>query len=344
MNIARALNQFVAKPLLSAVKWGFRTECCTSSNRPAGGDACRYKGCLFLISAFVLSFSPNQVFASGPAKVIELWPGTAPGDKGDIGQEQDITKPNDGLVAGKPVIRLGNVSKPTMSVYRPPAAIDTGTAILICPGGGYQILAMDLEGTEVCDWLNSIGVTAALLKYRVPKRAGLEKHTAALQDAQRALGLLRQQAKEWGVTPTKIGVLGFSAGGHLAASLSNNYEQRTYPVVDDADATDCRPDFTVLIYPAYLTVKEEGDKVAPDLNLTTNTPPTFMAMTEDDPIRVDTVLFYASALRKLKVPFELHVYPTGGHGYGLRPSKDLVTTWPQRTADWMRNRGLLQPK
>lgn len=285
--------------------------------------------------AFVMVFTPAYGRAAEPAKVIELWNGAAPGDKGELGPEHDTTKPSDNLVAGKRLIRLGNVSKPTIAVYRPLTGKDTGAAVMVCPGGAYSILAMDLEGTEVCDWLNSQGITGVLLKYRVPKRAGLEKHTAALQDAQRALGLVRYHSKEWGIDPKRIGVLGFSAGGHLAAALSNNYEQRTYPKVDDADAVNCRPDFAVLIYPAYLTVKEQNDRIAPDLNITSNTPPTFLAMAEDDPVRVETALYYALALRKASVPFELHVYPQGGHGYGLRPTKDLVTTWPQRAAEWM---------
>ena len=282
--------------------------------------------------------------AAEPAKVIDLWPSAAPGEKGDIGAEADVTKSSDGLIAGKAVIRLGNVAKPTIAIYRPSNSKPDAPAVLVCPGGGYYILAMDLEGTEVCEWLNSIGVTAVLLKYRVPKRQGLEKHTAALQDAQRAMGILRHRAAEIGVDPKRIGVLGFSAGGHLAALASNQTEARTYPLLDDADQENCRPDFTILIYPAYLTVKEKGDTIAPEINLSTNTPPTFMAMAEDDPIRVETVLFYSAALRKVDVPFELHVYPTGGHGYGLRPTKDLVTTWPQRAADWMRSRGLMDPR
>jgi acetyl esterase/lipase len=288
---------------------------------------------LLVCSAFALI--PCYSVASEPSKVIELWNGPAPGDKGDVGEEADTTKPTDRPVAGKPVIRLGHVSKPTISVYRPSAAKDTGAAVVVCPGGAYQILAMDLEGTEVCDWLNSIGVTGVLLKYRVPKRAGLEKHTAALQDAQRALGIVRSHAKEWNLDPKRIGILGFSAGGHLAAALSNNYEQRTYPKVDDADAVSCRPDFAIVIYPGYLVVKEENNKIAPELNITSNTPPTFLAMAEDDPVRVENALYYAEALHKAKVSVELHIYPTGGHGYGLRPTKDLVTTWPQRAADWL---------
>jgi acetyl esterase/lipase len=211
----------------------------------------------------------------------------------------------------------------------------------VCPGGGYHILALDLEGVEVCEWLNSIGVTGILLKYRVPKREGLEKHAIALQDAQRSMGLVRMNAKSWGIDSQRIGVLGFSAGGHLSAALSCNYQKRTYPRVDEADALSCRPDFTVLVYPAYLTVAEQGDKVAPDLPITTNTPPAFIVMAQDDPVRVENALFFSAALNKAKVPFELHVYPAGGHGYGLRPSKHKVTTWPERLADWMGSSGLL---
>jgi acetyl esterase/lipase len=282
--------------------------------------------------------------ASEPVKVIELWPSGAPGEKGNMGEERDTTKPTDQLIAGKPVIRLGNVSKPTIRIYRPPASKDSGAAVLVFPGGGYHILAMDLERTEVCDWLNSIGVSGVLLKYRVPNREGLEKHAAPLQDAQRALGLVREHAKEWGINPQRIGALGFSAGGHLAAALSKSCDERTYPPIDAADKVSCRPDFQILIYPGGLTRKDEGDKVASEVGVTTNTPPTFIAMAGDDPVRVENAIYYALAMKNTKVPVELHVYPTGGHGYGLRPSKELVTTWPQRTADWMRSRGLLDPR
>lgn len=277
-------------------------------------------------------------------EAIPLWPGTAPGDKPGLGEEKDTTKPTDDLVGGRRLIRLGNVSQPTLTIYRPPAAQANGAAVVVCPGGGYHILAMDLEGTEVCEWLNSIGVTGVLLKYRVPRREGLEKHTAALQDAQRAMGLTRQHAKEWGIDPQRIGVLGFSAGGHLAAAASANTTSRTYPEVDAADRLDARPNFTVLIYPAYLTVKEQGDKVAPELPITTNTPPTFIAICQDDPVRVENAYFFALALKQGGVPAELHVYPTGGHGYGLRPSNQLVTTWPARVTDWMRSRGWLEKR
>jgi len=250
-----------------------------------------------------------------------------------------MTKASDGKVAGTNVIRLGNVSVPTLTLYRPPAGRDTGTAVLVCPGGAYRILAMDLEGTEVCAWLNSLGVTAALLKYRVPLRAEREKHAAPLQDAQRAMSLLRHRAKEFGLNPERLGVLGFSAGGHLAAVLSTGGNTRTYAAIDNVDEKNCRPDFTLLIYPAYLTVKEQGDKLAPELNVTAQTPPAFVAMTQDDPVRVENALYYTLALKQAKVPVELHVYPTGGHGYGLRPTKEVVTTWPARASEWMQARG-----
>src|SRR5882724_5285815 len=198
------------------------------------------------------AFTLRPSFAAEPVKEIQIWPGAAPGEKGDIGEEHDITKPSDELIAGKRVIRLGNVSNPTIAVYRPPSDKNTGVAVLICPGGGYHILAMDLEGTEVCDWLNSIGITGVLLKYRVPKRQGEEGHAFPLQDGQRALGLVRQHAKEWGIDPRRVGVLGFSAGGHLAAALSNNYDRRVYPAGDEADEKSCRPDFAILLYPGLL--------------------------------------------------------------------------------------------
>jgi len=282
----------------------------------------------------------STVSAAG-VPVIELWPHDVPGGKEASGEEADITKPGDNLVAGKRLIRLGNVSKPTLSIYRPPAAKDTGAAVLVCPGGAYQILALDLEGTEVCEWLNAIGMTGVLLKYRVPPRAGMERFAAPLQDAQRAMGLIRQHAREWKLDPQRIGILGFSAGGHLAAATSCNYERRTYPVVDAADKQSCRPDFAVLVYPAYLTVKTNGESLAPELPVTTNTPPTFIVMAEDDPVRVENALGYARALKNSNVPVELHVYPTGGHGYGLRRTQEPVTTWPDRAADWLRSRQLL---
>jgi acetyl esterase/lipase len=279
--------------------------------------------------------------AGGAPRTLDLWPGPAPGEQEAIGEEKDMTKPTDNLVGGKPVIRLGNVSKPTITILQPPKDKNTGAAVVVLPGGGYHIVALDLEGTEVAEWLNSIGVTAVIVKYRVPRRAGLEKHAAPLQDAQRAFGLARQRAKEWSIDPKRIGVLGVSAGGHLAAVLCNSTEKRTYPAVDDADKVSCRPDFMISIHPAYLTIKEEGDRIAPEVKVTTNTPPTFLVMAQDDPVRVENVIYYFMALKQAGVPSELHVYPTGGHGYGLRRTEHFVTTWPDRAADWMRSQKLL---
>jgi acetyl esterase/lipase len=289
------------------------------------------------------SLSANAAMPSGP---IELWPQIPPGDTAEsmkaLGGEKDISKPGEGLVAGKPLIRLGNVSKPTITISKPAPDKDTGAAVLVCPGGAYYILAMDLEGTEVVSWLNSIGVTGILLKYRVPARPNRERYEAALQDAQRAMGLVRHNAREWGINPHRIGVMGFSAGGHLSAALSNNYEKRSYPVVDDADQQSSKPDFTLLVYPAYLTVEKEGDRVASELKITAQTPPTLLIQAGDDPVRVETSLYYYLALKQARVPAEMDIFATGGHGYGLRHTTDAVTDWPRRATRWMQGLGVLE--
>lgn len=272
---------------------------------------------------------------------VKLWPGRAPGETKELPAERDTTQTTDGLIAGRRLIRLGNVSEPTIEIHPAPESNRNGAAVLVCPGGGYHILAMDLEGSEVCQWLNSIGVTGVLLKYRVPRREGLEKHAAPLQDAQRAMGIVRRRAAEWGIDPKRVGVLGFSAGGHLAAALSTA-PQRTYSRLDEADDLSYRPDFSVLVYPGYLTVKEEQDRVAPELKITAETPPTFLVMAQDDPVRVENVLGYAMGLKQANVPFELHVYPTGGHGYGLRRTANPVTSWPDRVGEWLKARGVLE--
>jgi len=273
---------------------------------------------------------------------IPLWPAGAPGETGNIGAEADLTKPTDGQPGGKRVARIGNVTVPTITVYRPEADKDTGAAVVVCPGGGYHILAWDLEGTEICDWLNSIGVTGVLLKYRVPTRPGAERYVAPLQDAQRAIGLVREHAGEWKLDPKHIGILGFSAGGHLSAAASTNCSERTYPKVDQADEQSSRPDFAVLVYPAYLSGKDE--KVSPELKISSTTPPTFIVQTEDDPIHIENSLIYYRALVTAKVPAELHVYPTGGHGYGMRPSEKAVSGWPKLVEQWLLGLGVVPRK
>jgi acetyl esterase/lipase len=267
---------------------------------------------------------------------IPLWPKGAPGEKGDVGAEKSETKGN--------ITRISNVTQPTLTVFPAPPDHNTGTAVVICPGGGYNILAWDLEGTEVAEWLNTLGVTGIVLKYRVPARKGQERYAAPLQDAQRAVGVVRHRAPEWGIDPHRIGILGFSAGGHLSATLCTNHDKRTYERVDDADDVACRPDFAVLIYPAYLTAGKENDQLAPELKVTKETPPTFIVLTEDDPVHVECGLVYYLALKKAKVPAEMHLYPKGGHGYGLRSSSNLVSTWPKRAEDWLRSLGLLERK
>jgi acetyl esterase/lipase len=285
-----------------------------------------------------MAWGAATLYGADQPETINVWPEGAPGEDGSIGEEKAETGKGDNI------IRIGNVSKPILEIHRPSKETDVGTAVIICPGGGYNILAWNLEGTEVADWLNSVGVTGIVLKYRVPTRKGQEAtHLAQLQDAQRALSLVRSKAKDWGIAPDRVGILGFSAGGHLAAHASTHHAERSYTKVDAADEQSCRPDFTVLIYPAYLVQKNSID-LAPEIKVDSSTPPAFMAHTEDDPVTSDSSLFYFRALKNNKIQGELHVYPTGGHGYGLRPKKDYISTWPKRAEDWLRSRGLLEKK
>jgi len=299
----------------------------------------------FCFVLLLMAFGAGSLALGGNVSdPIPLWPKGPPDEKGNIGQERDTTKPNGQLVAGQRVIRLSNVSQPTITLYRPPRRKDNGTAVIVCSGGGYIFLAMDLEGTEICQWLNSIGVTGVLLKYRVPKRPGDEQHVLPLQDAQRALGLVRYHAREWKIDPKRIGVLGFSAGGHLAAHLSNRFDKRAYEPVDEADLASCRPDFAMLIYPGALVLKNPYSQLAPEFKVTARTSPTFLIQTEDDSVRVENSLFYYLALKNAKAPVEMHLYPTGGHGYGLRPTANLVSSWPSRAKEWLGELGLLERK
>ena len=305
----------------------------------------RIAGCLALscLSVVAVLLGARAEAADAPAKTaaqhetIRLWPGTAPGEKPGPNKERD-TSPGSGI------IRLGNVTVPTITIFPPAADKNTGAAVVVCPGGGYSILAYDLEGTEICQWLNSIGVTGVLLKYRVPPHKGVPRYQAPLQDAQRAIGIVRSRAKDWKIDPERIGILGFSAGGHLAATASNTFDGRTYPAVDAADKASCRPDFTILIYPAYLAAKGNDLKLAPEIQVTPHTPPAFITMTEDDPVHMEGAFAYVLALKHAKIPAELHIYPKGGHGYGLRPSKNEVSHWPERAAEWMKAQGLLHGK
>jgi len=268
---------------------------------------------------------------------MKLWPQGAPGETGDIGPEE-VLPARDGEL---PVQRVSNVTEPTITVYRPDSQTNTGTAVVICPGGGYNILAWDKEGTEVAEWLNGLGVTGIVVKYRVPRRAEQPKHLAPLQDAQRSVSLVRQHAAEWGIDPQRIGILGFSAGGHLSATAATNWDQRQYAAVDAADEVSCRPDFAVLVYPAYLV---EADKLSPEIRVTSDAPPTFFAHAGNDRIGPENSIALYLALKKAGVPAELHVYADGGHGFGLRDLKLPVSDWPQHCANWMKSRGLIGPE
>ncbi|HEX7962807.1 MAG TPA: alpha/beta hydrolase, partial [Terriglobales bacterium] len=248
--------------------------------------------------------------------------------------EMNMTTAKDRVVAGKPVVRIGNVSKPTLTVYAPKDK-SNGAAVVVFPGGSYRIVSIDLEGTEVCDWLNTISVTCVLVKYRVPNSGPYPKSPAALQDAQRALGMVRAHAAEWHIDPHRIGVLGFSAGAHLSAALSTHFEQRLYDSVDAADQLSCRPDFAVILYPGYISLAEQNFALNPEIHPTEQTPPTFIAQSEDDPVHVENAIVYYQTLKNAKVPAEMHLFAKGGHGYGLRRTDLPVTHWPDLVQTWL---------
>jgi acetyl esterase/lipase len=339
---------------------------------------------LFLALCFLSVFgalrAQKPVWQPSPGhKQLPIWPGRAPDPQPVAGPEFAETTGKDSLVAGRPWVAVEMVSQPTMTVYSPQGK-NTGAAVVVFPGGGYQILAIDLEGTEVCDWLTSRGITCVLLKYRVP---GEEKYRApgdrtypksgpypespmALEDAQRTMGLVRFHAAEWRIDPHKIGVLGFSAGGHMVAAMSTHFAQRLYPAIDAADKESCRPDFAVAIYPGHLSLSaaewdaSQGAKkfvishpehettadrqfgLNPDLHITSHTPPTFLLQNEDDHVdNVNDSLAYYIALKKAGVPVEMHLYPQGGHAFGLRRTNLPATAWPQLVETWLGAIGMI---
>jgi len=281
---------------------------------------------------------------------ILIWPEAAPGTEPKEDQESFGT--TEQLVAGKPWTYVQNVSQPAMTVYSPRGE-NSGVAIIVFPGGGYQDLAIDLEGTEVCEWLASHGITGVLLKYRVPHSGPSWQRDCncyvnpqpqpALQDAQRALGLIRSRAAEWHIDPQKIGVLGFSAGGHLVAAISNDFAQRCYPAVDGADTVSCRPDFAVAVYPGHLWMREAGPHALnPDVHVTSDTPPTFLLHAETDSVdNANHSLVYFSALKEAGIPVEMHLYTHGGHAFGLRRTGDPITAWPELLEKWLTTIGMI---
>ncbi len=275
--------------------------------------------------------------AQTPAPVVlKLWPGAVPGEQSfDASKVVPPAPRNDGIE------RIGLVTEPTLTVYPAPAPGNTRTAVLVAPGGGYNILAWNHEGTEIAEWLNSLGVSAAVLKYRVPRRSPDIPHAAPLQDAQRALALMRQNAAAWGFDTDRVGMLGFSAGGHLTVMTAVTAGERTYPAQDAADEQVAAPNFLIPIYPAYLADERVPGELYPSIKVTAAFPPTFMAVTHDDVLRGLNAARLYIALRTANVSGELHIYTRGGHGYGIRPSDNPVSTWHHRLADWLRIEGWL---
>jgi len=303
---------------------------------------------VFFLVVWLCAGRPAPAADNPPA--VELWPGKVPEETGNLGEERSLMSPKlerKQVEVTEPTRLVTNVSKPTITIYRPAKDKDAGTAMLICPGGGYWNLYWQLEGEEVATWLNSLGVTGIILKYRVPRRPDEPRGEPArrpLQDAQRAVSLVRSKAHQWGIAPERIGMVGFSAGGHLAIATATRFEKRTYEPIDDVDKISCRPDFAVAVYSGYLKPKDR-DELSPGLRVPAGTPPIFLAHGGDDLISPPehSVVMYL-ALRRAGVPAELHVYARAAHDFGVRPSDQPCTTWTQSCATWLRHQGFLKPK
>jgi acetyl esterase/lipase len=292
-----------------------------------------------------------SVWQPSPGHVqVPIWPHLPAHGQSPPGPETVTTRLNDHLVAGRPWAYVSNVSQPTLTVYAPQGK-NTGAAVIVFPGGGYQILAIDLEGTEVCGWLASRGITCVLLKYRVPnvgpqwdQQCGCDSTTRSSmppEDAQRTIRLVRFHAAEWHLDPHRIGVLGFSAGGHLVAAVSTHFDRRVYPAVDSADRESSRPDFAVALYPGHLFDRNTSALNA-EIQVTRETPPTFILQAENDDVDgVSNALIYYIALKNAGVPAELHLYAEGGHAFGLRRTKYPITAWPQLAETWLRAIGMV---
>lgn len=302
-----------------------------------------------IVSAvFLLLLTATLTTAADKPLVVDLWPGKPPGDVGIKGEEKVFQlqvkgKPYE--VGGKPTHWITNVSKPTLTVYPAPKEKNTGVAMLICPGGGYHNLGWDVEGEEVAAWLNSVGITGIILKYRCPRREGDAKGVppiGPLKDAQRAVSLVRSRAKEWGINPNKIGMVGFSAGGHLAAATAMNFDKRAYDPIDDIDKISCRPDFAIPLYSGYL-VGNDNDVLSADMRASKETPPILLIHATDDPIsKVENSVICYLALKKAGAPVEMHIYGSGGHGFGVRKVGHPCETWTDRCTDWLAKQGFLK--
>jgi acetyl esterase/lipase len=299
----------------------------------------------------VYGSAPGETMGWQPAAghtQVAIWPGTAP-DAQPVPGPETVTESKE-LLAGKPTTAVTNVTRPTLTVYEPTGK-NTGAAVVVIPGGGFQILAIDLEGTEVCDWLTSRGITCVLLKYRVPSEPydwkcdcrphNLSISVPSLQDVQRTVKLVRFHSAEWHVDPHKVGVLGFSAGGFLVAEISTNFERRLYSPVDAADKESARPDFAMPIYPGHLATA--SDTLNPNISVSSKTPPTFLVQAEDDYVDgVKQSMVYYNALAKAHVPAEMHLYTHGGHAFGLRRTNLPITGWPELAEAWLRAIGIIE--
>jgi acetyl esterase/lipase len=303
-----------------------------------------------LLAACATAYANSAVWQPADGRTqMPIWPGAAPDAQALPGPEYARTGKS--LIAGKPVVAISNVAQPTMTVYAPTGK-NTGAAVVVFPGGGFQILAMDLEGTEVCDWLTSRGITCVLLKYRVPGvpydwRCDCRPHNLAisvpsLQDAQRTLGMVRLHAAEWHIDAHKIGVLGFSAGGYLVAEVSTHFTRRLYTPLDAADRESSRPDFAVAVYPGHLATEDDAMHLNPNVPVSRETPPTFLVQAEDDKVDgVNQALVYFTALKAVGVPVEMHLYAHGGHAFGLRRTSLPITAWPGLVDTWLHTIGIV---
>lgn len=286
----------------------------------------------------------------GDPLAVELWPGAAPDENAKIGPERIRMSPaleRKQVEITNSTTMVTDVTKPTITIYKPAKEKNTGAAVLICPGGGYWNLYWQLEGEEVAQWLNSIGVTGVLLKYRVPRRPDEPKTEPArrpLQDAQRAVSLVRSKAKEWGIDPDRIGTIGFSAGGHLAVATATKFEERAYPAIDEIDKVDCRPNFAIAAYSGFLMARDKQE-LWPGLKIPTNTPPIFLVHGDEDIISDsgNSVLMYL-ALKIAKVPAELHIYANTTHDFGVRKDNRSYGSWPDICAGWMKEHGFLESR
>lgn len=291
-----------------------------------------------VIHIVALAFAGPLLLQSAPPITLKLWPGGAPEPAGYKSEPESLMDKGDGIK------RLTNVSDPSITVTIPPRP--NGTIVLVAPGGGYSILAIEHEGTQVCDYLNTLGVTTALLKYRVPARDKTDPSKEPLQDAQRAIGIVRRHAGEWGVKPDRVGILGFSAGGHLTVMATLRPNERTYRKDSAIDVEDATPNFSIPVYPAYLVKsKDETFELRPEIKVTAKSPPMCLVHAHDDrgiTSPSGSALLYLE-YKKLNLPAEMHIYAKGGHGFGMKRKGIPTDDWLVRVGEWMKSMGYLDP-